>query len=77
MAYDKESLLAGISIGTQLKGWASYPSEILSRYGFRSTRLWPNPPMHLASTTGNVPIVPAISIYPLAPMVLVKSVEVT
>ena len=39
MGYDKQSFLAGITVGTQLKGWACYPSELLSRIEWKAMRL--------------------------------------
>lgn len=36
MEYDKNSFLAGLSVGTQLKGWACYPSELLSRISWNA-----------------------------------------
>ena len=51
MGYDKKSFLAGLSAGTQLRGWASYQSES-SRYSMDAPKIQPNPP--LLSVIGNV-----------------------
>lgn len=45
MGYDKKSFLAGLSAGTQLKGWASYPSEASSKYSTDAPKRRPNPPL--------------------------------
>ena len=45
MSYDKKSFLAGLSAGTQLKGWASYPSEALSQHSIDAPKIRPYPPL--------------------------------
>jgi hypothetical protein len=46
MGYDKKSFLAGLSAGTQLKGWSSYPSEAAyNKYSTYAPKRLPNPPL--------------------------------
>ena len=40
MPYDKQSFLAGVSVGSQLRGWAAYPaSELAQRISLKTIRL--------------------------------------
>lgn len=57
MCYDKKSFLAGLSAGTQLKGWASYHSEASSKYSIDAPRRHPNPPLLVVNnvSSGNYP----------------------
>ena len=45
MGYDKKSFLAGLSAGTQLKGWASYPSGASHQYSIDAPKRYPDPPL--------------------------------
>lgn len=72
MAYDKKSFLAGLSAGTQLRGWASYPSDVLSRYSIDATRVLPSPPV-IPATAFLCAEVTAVAVLPSPPLIEVFS----
>lgn len=49
MGYDKKSFLAGLSAGTQLRGWASSPSGASPGYSMDAPKRLPNPPLLVVS----------------------------
>lgn len=52
---DKRSFCAGIAIGKAMKGWASYPSEMLNRISIQAPRLY-TPSLILANAGGYIPV---------------------
>ena len=63
MAYDKKSFLAGISVGTQLKGWATGPGATLVPHNFRNVVML-KPPQSMLVTFMRAEITSITAILP-------------
>ena len=69
MAYDKKSFLAGISVGTQLKGWATGPGATLVPHNFRNVVMLKLPQSVLTTfTRAEITSITAILIPEITPV---------
>lgn len=63
MKYDKKSFLAGITVGTQLKGWATGPGATLVPHNFRNVVML-KPPQSVLVTFTRAEITNVMAILP-------------
>lgn len=75
MNYDKNSFLAGISVGRTLKGWAGGAGG-LGAFGVKSIRVFNIPPVRLVESRGTISVAATLPVYTVPATVLVSSVEV-